>query len=199
MEYHFGKQTGVGYSRNLSESGVFIECAEPAAAGQRIYMRLYLPEKPAYALKIIGLVKRVEPASSDTPGMGIQFEVAYAKTRDALLAFIEETIAFGQSRQPIADHEYHPETTDWREVRRSMTVDDLNQSVEFNADAGPLRMRVRIAIALLVIAALGGLAYLIQWTKRTALSTDPRWHQDASAVQKPANQKPANQKRGRKS
>jgi hypothetical protein len=154
--------TGVGYSCNLSESGVFIECGDPAPLGKRVYMRLYLPHKSGHPLKIIGLVKRVAPSGSDKTGMGIQFEVAYARTREALLEFIEEILAFGQAALPERDDNYRPEQTNWQAVRLSMTVDELNQSVDFDADAGPLRRGVRIAIGALVLATLCGLVYLLR-------------------------------------
>ncbi len=89
VEYHFGSTMGVGHTNDISEGGLFLHCDDVAEAGTRIYMELYLPGRQnPEALKIIGMVKRTQ---EDT-GMGIHFEVAYARTRQLLQDFMQDLL-----------------------------------------------------------------------------------------------------------
>src|SRR5688572_4092739 len=90
VEYQFGTTTGVGYTTNISEGGMFLSCGDAAhspslvavdaaTVGARIYLRVHLPgSRAGDALKIIGSVTRVERAdgAEAEAGMGICFEVA---------------------------------------------------------------------------------------------------------------------------
>lgn len=80
---------GVGHTNDISEGGLFLHCDDVAEPGTRIYMELYLPgRRNPEALKIIGMVKRTR---QDT-GMGIHFEVAYARTRQLLQDFMQDLL-----------------------------------------------------------------------------------------------------------
>jgi uncharacterized protein (TIGR02266 family) len=102
VEYHFGASTGVGYTNDVSEGGMFLACRETAARGTRVYLRMHLPSAAAgEPLKIIGLVTRVVAATDTGPaGMGIHFEVAYARTREALADFLEALLALDANGAP---------------------------------------------------------------------------------------------------
>jgi len=89
VEYQFGSTIGVGHTNDISEGGLFLHCDDIATPGTRIYMELYLPGRQhPDALKIIGMVKRVEEGT----GMGIHFEVAYARTRQLLHDFMHDLL-----------------------------------------------------------------------------------------------------------
>ena len=91
VEYHFGSTTGVGHTMDISEGGIFLIGQRVARPGTRIYLRLYLPGSQADPLKLIGLVTRAVTPREDEDleiGMGIHFEIAYARTRTALFGFI---------------------------------------------------------------------------------------------------------------
>ncbi len=102
VEYHFGASTGVGYTNDISEGGIFLAAEPVAQVGTRIYLRMHLPGGlSGDPLKIIGLVTRSSEDAA-TPGMGIHFEVAYARTRDALGEFVDAALAVGRdSRRDI--------------------------------------------------------------------------------------------------
>lgn len=103
VEYNFGSTTGVGYTSDISEGGLFVCCHRMAQPGVRIYLRLHLPgSMSGEPLKIIGSVKRARGSSAawpgcadDSEGMGIHFEVAYSRTREALSDFIQNLLLQG--------------------------------------------------------------------------------------------------------
>ena len=105
--YHHGSTTAVGHSTDISAGGLFLVGHQLARPGTRIYLRLHLPSALASEpLKIIGVVTRaVRPANddpSDETGMGVHFEVAYARTRGALSSFVESLLLLDnpEARRP---------------------------------------------------------------------------------------------------
>lgn len=103
VEYHFGGTIGVGFTNDISEGGLFLHCEEIAPPGTRVYMELYLPgRRHPEALKIIGMVKR----ASDRAGMGIRFEVAYARTRQLLHDFMHDLL---DDEEIMSKRPYAPE------------------------------------------------------------------------------------------
>jgi hypothetical protein len=106
VDYHYGTTTASGYSSDISEGGMFLECEEVAAVGMRVYLRLHLPGRRLdEPLKIVGIVTRcvdadhVGAAGSKT-GMGLHFEVAYAKTREQLSEFMDGLLLGGADDAP---------------------------------------------------------------------------------------------------
>jgi len=95
VEFHFGATTGVGTTNDVSEGGLFLETDTIAPEGSRIYLRLHVPGGSATEpLRMIGVVRRQrESLTGQEPhGMGIRFEVAYARARESLGGFIEEAL-----------------------------------------------------------------------------------------------------------
>lgn len=112
VEYRFGGTTGVGHSTDISEGGIFLHCDRVARAGSRVYLRLHLPgSRAGHPLAIVGVVKRTrEPLTvagnpAPQPGMGIEFEVAYARTRVQLADFVETMLTGGAIDPPPAIQE----------------------------------------------------------------------------------------------
>jgi uncharacterized protein (TIGR02266 family) len=95
VDYQYGNVTGVGHTHDISQGGIFLTCQRVAPAGTRVYLRLHLPgSRGGEPLKIIGLVTRsVAPeANPSAAGMGVHFEVAYARTRDSLGDFVDDLL-----------------------------------------------------------------------------------------------------------
>ena len=169
MEFHYGSTTGVGHTSDISHGGLFLSCNTVADEGARIYLRLYLPNQRTDPLKIIGLVKRAV-ADGEEPGMGIHFEVAYAKTRDALGEFIDKLLVYDDNDRGAAardsedsdvdrdsadrdsDPDYHQQAESLAEVRRSMTAEELDQAIEFDADYSRLKTVAKTALWLVAMA-----------------------------------------------
>jgi hypothetical protein len=103
VEYHFGTTTAAGQSNDISEGGLFLECDRVAPQGMRVYLRVHLPGSAAGdPLKIIGIVTRTVDAdhaesAGSPPGMGLHFEVAYARTREHLAEFMETLLLHSSS------------------------------------------------------------------------------------------------------
>ena len=68
----------VGYSRDLSPSGIFVQTSAPLEIGMRCALTFALPE-PGESVRVIGRVVRTVPVEAldeqrRIPGMGIEFE-----------------------------------------------------------------------------------------------------------------------------
>ena len=179
VEYHFGSTTGVGHSNNISEGGIFLVCDRVAGAGTRVYLRLHLPGSlQGDPLKIIGIVIRsTKPVSQgglggdQESGMGIHFEVAYARTREALSDFIETILIEGaappSSIHPVSgateeDPEYAMRFPSVRgPAPESMSADEVQQAFAFASDEPGINWKgiSSFVIKLLVLLAIVGLAY----------------------------------------
>lgn len=95
VEFHHGSTTGLGQTNDVSEGGMFLETDTLAPVGTRVYLRLRIPgEDGETTSSMIGVVRRVEPEGRDggPRGMGIRFEVAYAKARLSLGGFVGEAL-----------------------------------------------------------------------------------------------------------
>lgn len=98
VEYHFGTSTALGHSGDISEGGMFLECDRVAPQGTRVYLRVHLPgSRAGDPLKIIGTVTRTVDAehaetAGSPAGMGLHFEVAYARTREQLAEFMDSLL-----------------------------------------------------------------------------------------------------------
>ncbi len=180
-EYNFGSTTGVGHTTNISEGGIFLCCRRIAQPGTRVYLRLYLPgSMVGDPLKVIGVVVRsrqpftVAGSNPSEEGMGIRFEVAYARTREALNDFVQNLLLHpdlgGHNIEmvPGSSHE-HPAfavqlATD--EPRgKTLSAHELNAAFSFEPrdDASEIRWGKLGALAvklLLVVAVVGTAAYL---------------------------------------
>jgi hypothetical protein len=182
VEYNFGSTTGVGHTLDISEGGLFLSCHRIAQPGTRVYLRLYLPGSAlGDPLKVIGVVVRArEPFASSgknpaDEGMGIHFEVAYARTREALNDFVQNLLLHpdlgGQNIEmvPGSSHE-HPAfavqlATD--EPRgKTLSAYELNAAFSFEpkdeAAGGRLNKIGALAVkVLLFLAVVGTGAYLL--------------------------------------
>ncbi len=178
VEYHFGSTTGVGHSNNISEGGIFLACDRVAPPGTRVYLRLHLPGSMAGdPLKIIGIVVRsAQPASQpadhdEDSGMGIHFEVAYARTREALADFIEALLIEGASPRasihPVSgateeDPEYAMRFPSVRgPAPQSMSADEVERAFAFSTDKPTVNWKgiSSVIVKLLVVAAIIGIGY----------------------------------------
>ncbi len=146
VEYHFGSTIGVGYTNDISEGGLFLHCDDFATPGTRIYMELYLPGRlHPEALKIIGMVKRVQ----NEAGMGIHFEVAYARTRQLLQDFMHDLL---DDERGMARRTHAPE----------VPVESAEAEIEATGVtwSGTSQLLIRFLLASVVVA-IG--AFVIVW------------------------------------
>jgi len=181
VEYNFGSTTGVGHTTDISEGGLFLCCRRIAQPGTRVYLRLHLPgSMTGEPLKVIGVVVRSRQPFSmaggdpSKEGMGIHFEVAYAKTREALNDFVNNLLLHpdlgGQNIQmvPGATHE-HPAFSvqlATEEPRgKTLSAHELNAAFSFEPkdDPGDGRKDKLGGVAvklILLLAVVGAGAYL---------------------------------------
>lgn len=81
----------VGLTENLSLSGVFVATHILLRIGERLGLKVHLPER-AKSVHGVGVVRWVRACSPDTataPGMGIEFEELDEGCLDALESFLE--------------------------------------------------------------------------------------------------------------
>ncbi len=181
VEYNFGSTTGVGHTTDISEGGLFLCCRRIAQAGTRVYLRLHLPgSMTGEPLKVIGAVvrsRRPFSAAGGDPsqeGMGIQFEVAYAKTREALNDFVNNLLLHpdlgGQNIKmvPGATHDqpaFSVQLADDEPRGKTLSAHELNAAFAFEpkdeaADARWGWLGTTPAKVLLVLMALAAAAYM---------------------------------------
>ncbi len=172
VEYHFGSSTGVGYTNDISEGGIYLASSPIAPIGTRIYLRMHLPGSHAgEPLKIIGLGTRAIDSAEGKikPGMGIHFEVAYARTRESLGDFIDSLLAIGQDPRAVlgrdmvkADASGDGDTrfslsfpaSDDQPASKPLDAGELKQAFAFKAPAAEVDWRRIRKIALWVLLAL---------------------------------------------
>ncbi len=80
-----------GLTENLSESGVFVATHMLLKVGERLGLKLHLPQRDK-SVHGVGMVRWVRACSPDTgtaPGMGIEFEGLDEGCRETLEAFLE--------------------------------------------------------------------------------------------------------------
>jgi hypothetical protein len=176
VEYHFGSTTSVGHTSDISEGGMFLSSKTAIARpGTRVYLRVHVPgSRSGDPLKIIGFVTRaVESGDArDAAGMGIHFEVAYARTREQLADFLDGLRAHGHDPPaptikalgggddgaatfsarfpdpPQADYQRHP-TLRPREVERVFAFDAPEALPVDWAKLATLGLKIALVIAVL--------------------------------------------------
>jgi hypothetical protein len=179
VEYSYGATVGAGFTTDISEGGTFVLCGKIAQPGVRIYLRIHLPgSRAGDPLKIIGTVarstERFGMVHDARQGMGIQFEEAYAGTRETLHEFMQNLLVHPGAEEIEAVPGSLPAAPTYG-VRLlpggardpMMNADEVSQAFSFDAptdDQLPVRWDVlgtvtwRIAVWLLLA---GVAAYLV--------------------------------------
>jgi uncharacterized protein (TIGR02266 family) len=78
----------VGYSRNISLGGMFVETAEVLAVQTTIQVRFYVPTQPE-PIDVTGEVRWAEKGSGERPGIGIRFQGLRARDVWALNRYFQ--------------------------------------------------------------------------------------------------------------
>jgi hypothetical protein len=179
VEYHHGTTTGVGYTDNISEGGIYLMCDHPASPGTRVYLRLHLPgSDTGDPVKLIGVATRStyqegvhDPDTS--PGMAISFEVAYSRTKEQLHDFMamifdeasaggtvarlddEEAPSAYVARFPEVDGQARARTIPPRELDAAFSFtsppSETEPPPEAPDDGATLRIAVVVVAAVLVV------------------------------------------------
>jgi uncharacterized protein (TIGR02266 family) len=81
----------VGLTENLSGGGVFVATHMLLRVGERLGLKLHLPErdKSVHGVGVVRWVRACSPDTAIAPGMGIEFEELDEGCREALEAFLE--------------------------------------------------------------------------------------------------------------
>ena len=90
VEYSCGGGLHAGYAANISEGGLFLQCADALPPGQRLHLRVALPG--AGEVTAIGQIAWAAPNGGPTlmPGVGVQFQQVNDVGRVLLQRFINE-------------------------------------------------------------------------------------------------------------
>jgi len=88
-----------GFTEDLSDGGIFIATYEPRAVGDRLLIRLTLPEveRPITAKVEVRWLRVYDPTSDSPPGFGAQFVEIGKDERAAIERFVKQ-------REPL----FHP-------------------------------------------------------------------------------------------
>jgi len=89
IDLHTESQFFNGFSKDLSDGGVFVATYAPAEVGTELALEFQLPA--GRAVRTSGRVVWIRDASGDAaPGMGVAFQGLASDDRDAILEFTRE-------------------------------------------------------------------------------------------------------------
>ncbi len=94
VEYKLGEKTDMCIATDISQNGIFLNISPPPALGSRIYLSFTLPGYSKLPpLKVVGKVVRiVNPGEGQIPGIGVEFDLIYAESRETIRSFIRKIL-----------------------------------------------------------------------------------------------------------
>ncbi|MGB9598998.1 MAG: PilZ domain-containing protein [Myxococcota bacterium] len=104
VEYKVGESVGRCIATDISQNGIFLNINPPPEIGSRIYLSFVLPGYSKLPpLKIVGKVVRIVKAGEgQIPGIGVEFDLIYAESRETIRSFIRRilgpTVVISKSR-----------------------------------------------------------------------------------------------------
>jgi CheY-like chemotaxis protein/Tfp pilus assembly protein PilZ len=93
VDYFAGDREGVGYTKDISEGGLFLKGKEAFAAGDLLQLIFGLPSAQRPMIRASGRVVRAVPAARNShliPGAGVRFEGLSDRDRQDIAAFVAE-------------------------------------------------------------------------------------------------------------
>ena len=89
VEYEDAERVAAGETLDMSEGGMFIKSANPAAVGTLLLLRFAVPGGPRWeCCARVAWARRPEDERTSPPGMGVQFLDVPPEARAAVTAFI---------------------------------------------------------------------------------------------------------------
>lgn len=94
VEYKVNNTIGRCIATDISQSGMFLNISPPPEIGSRIYLSFILPGYSKLPpLKVVGKVVRiVSIGKGQIPGIGIEFDLIYAESRETIRSFIRKVL-----------------------------------------------------------------------------------------------------------
>lgn len=167
VEYKIGDNTGRCTATDISQNGIFLNINPPPEIGSRIYLTFVLPGYSKLPpLKIVGKVVRIVKAGEgQIPGIGVEFDLIYAESRETIRSFIRKilgpTVIISKSKEIPSKGKHYK--LDYKNVAEKgpyeteATADDEKNISEFKSlkisQMEPSRFILILKISFIVIFA----------------------------------------------
>ncbi|MCX7958808.1 MAG: PilZ domain-containing protein [Deltaproteobacteria bacterium] len=94
VDYKVGEITGKCIATDISQNGIFLNINPAPEIGSRVYLSFVLPGYSKLPpLKIVGKVVRIVNAGEgQLPGVGVEFDLIYAESRETIRSFIRKIL-----------------------------------------------------------------------------------------------------------
>lgn len=171
VEYKIGDKTDSCIATDISQNGIFLNISQPPAIGSRIYLSFILPGYSKLPpLKIVGKVVRiVNKGEGQLPGVGVEFDLIYAESRETIRSFIRKilgpTVVISKKKEtPIKGKHYR---LDYKNIDKlgpyetEVTKEDDKNINEFkslkisNTDTRTLATTIKIILIILFAGTIG--------------------------------------------
>lgn len=177
VDYKIGDITGRCIATDISQNGIFLNINPPPEIGSRIYLSFVLPGYSKLPpLKIVGKVVRVvKMGDGQIPGVGVEFDLIYAESRETIRSFIRKilgptVVVSKQKDVGIKGKHYR---LDYKNIAQKGPIetettkeDEINLN-EFNAirishiDPSRLGLILKLFLLTMLAASIGYLLYIL--------------------------------------
>jgi len=171
VEYKIGDTIGNCVATDISQNGIFLNISPPPTIGSRIYLSFILPGYSKLPpLKIIGKVVRiVNKGEGQLPGVGVEFDIIYAESRETIRSFIRKilgpTVVISKKKEtPTKGRHYR---LDYKNISHTgpyeteATIEDDKNINEFkslkisNTDTTRIANTIKIILIILFAGIIG--------------------------------------------
>ncbi|MCX7944325.1 MAG: PilZ domain-containing protein [Deltaproteobacteria bacterium] len=177
VDYKIGEKTGRCIATDISQNGIFLSITPPPEVGSRIYLSFVLPGYSKLPpLKIVGKVVRiVRPGEGQIPGVGVEFDLIYAESRETIRSFIRKilgpTVIISKQKDALARGKHY--RLDYKNIAQKgpfeteATKEDEKYINEFKSlrisqtDPRRFAMILKISFFVLFASAIGYSLYVI--------------------------------------
>ncbi len=177
VEYKLGENTGRCTATDISQNGIFLNISPPPEIGSRIYISFVLPGYSKLPpLKIVGKVVRIVNAGEgQLPGIGVEFDLIYAESRETIRSFIRKilgpTVVISKQKDAGIKGKYY--RLDYKNIAQKgpfeteATGEDEKNISEFSSlrlketDPGRIALIFRISFFVILAGILGYALYVL--------------------------------------
>ncbi len=176
VDYKIGDSTGRCIGTDISQNGIFLNISSPPEIGSRIYLSFILPGYSKLPpLKIVGKVVRIVRAGEgQIPGVGVEFDIIYAESRETIRSFIRKilgpTVVISKQKETSARGKHY--RLDYKNIvqkgpyETEATGEDEKDISEFRSlkisQTDPTRIALIVKISFIILfAAITGYSLFI--------------------------------------
>jgi len=177
VDYKIGEVVDRCIATDISQNGMFLVIQPPPEIGSKVYLSFVLPGYSKLPpLKVVAKVVRiVKQGQGQVPGVGVEFDLIYAESRETIRSFIRKilgpTVIMSKARESQQKGKHY--RLDYRNIQEKgpfeteATKEDDQNIKEFNSiklskvDAREAVHWVRTGLIILFTAVIGYSLYVV--------------------------------------